>query len=165
MIFWCSFPHSPLHLHLLTPQKDTGCAGIWCQDLLSIQGITENSMWICGGRRLLKSHIIKLKVTQLCPTLYSPWTSLGLNTGVGSLSLLQGIFLTQKSNWGLLHCRQILKIHIIGRHQTKWNEYFLECLLYSHSLFNQQDEYMGNQIKARKFETEVVDSKEMPNIP
>ena len=30
------------------------------------------------------------------------------NTGVGSLSLLQGIFLTQKLNWGLLHCRQIL---------------------------------------------------------
>ena len=30
------------------------------------------------------------------------------NTGVGSLSLLQGIFLTQESNWGLLHCRQIL---------------------------------------------------------
>ena len=30
------------------------------------------------------------------------------NTGVGSLSLLQGIFLTQQSNWGLLHCRQIL---------------------------------------------------------
>ena len=30
------------------------------------------------------------------------------NTGVGSMSLLQGIFPTQKSNWGLLHCRQIL---------------------------------------------------------
>ena len=30
------------------------------------------------------------------------------NTRVGSLSLLQGIFLTQKSNWGLLHCRWIL---------------------------------------------------------
>ena len=30
------------------------------------------------------------------------------NTGVGSLSLLQGIFLTQESNWGLLHCGQIL---------------------------------------------------------
>ena len=29
------------------------------------------------------------------------------NTGVGSLSLLQGIFLIQESNWGLLHCRQI----------------------------------------------------------
>ena len=30
------------------------------------------------------------------------------NTGVGSLSLLQHIFLTQELNWGLLHCRQIL---------------------------------------------------------
>ena len=30
------------------------------------------------------------------------------NTGMGSLSLLQGIFLTQESNWGLLHCRWIL---------------------------------------------------------
>ena len=28
------------------------------------------------------------------------------NTGVGSLSLLQGIFPTQESNWGLLHCRR-----------------------------------------------------------
>ena len=30
------------------------------------------------------------------------------NTGVGSLSLLQRIFLTQESNQGLLHCRRIL---------------------------------------------------------
>ena len=30
------------------------------------------------------------------------------NIGMGSLSLLQGIFLTQGSSWGLLHCRQIL---------------------------------------------------------
>ena len=30
------------------------------------------------------------------------------NTGVGSLSLLQQIFLIQESNEGLLHCRQIL---------------------------------------------------------
>ena len=30
------------------------------------------------------------------------------NTGVDSLSLLWGIFPTQGSNWGLLHCRQIL---------------------------------------------------------
>ena len=31
-----------------------------------------------------------------------------MNMGVGSQSLLQGIFLTQKSSWGLLHCRRIL---------------------------------------------------------
>ena len=29
------------------------------------------------------------------------------NTGVGSHSILQGIFLSQGSNPGLLHCRQI----------------------------------------------------------
>ena len=30
------------------------------------------------------------------------------NAWVGGLSLFQPIFLTQESNWGLLHCRQIL---------------------------------------------------------
>ena len=40
--------------------------------------------------------------------LYSPWKSPGQNTGVGILSLLQGIFPTQRSNPGLLHCWRIL---------------------------------------------------------
>ena len=40
--------------------------------------------------------------------LYSPWNSVGQNTGVGSLSLLQGIFPTQESNPGLPHCRRVL---------------------------------------------------------
>ena len=40
--------------------------------------------------------------------LYIPWNSLGQNTGVGSLSLLQGIFPIQGSNTGLLPCRWIL---------------------------------------------------------
>ena len=40
--------------------------------------------------------------------LYSPWNSPGPNSGVGSLSLLQGIFPTQGSNPGLPHCWQIL---------------------------------------------------------
>ena len=40
--------------------------------------------------------------------LYSPWNSPGQNTGVGSLSLLQGIFPTQGSNPGLPHGRWIL---------------------------------------------------------
>ena len=38
--------------------------------------------------------------------LYSPWNPPGQNTGVGSLSLLQGILPTQGSNSGLLHCRR-----------------------------------------------------------
>ena len=39
--------------------------------------------------------------------LYSPWNSSGLNTGMDSHSLLQGIFPTQKFNQGLPHCRWI----------------------------------------------------------
>ena len=59
------------------------------------------------------------KSLQLCLTLYDPMDcSLpgssvcgdfpGKNTGVGCHFLLQGIFPTQESNLGLLHCRQIL---------------------------------------------------------
>ena len=40
--------------------------------------------------------------------LYSPWNSTGQNTGVGSLSCLQGIFPTKRLNPGLPYCRQIL---------------------------------------------------------
>ena len=40
--------------------------------------------------------------------LLCPWNSPGKNTGMGCHSLLQGIFLTQESNLGLLHCRQTL---------------------------------------------------------
>ena len=42
------------------------------------------------------------------PRLLCPWNSPGKNTGVGSYSLLQGIFLTQGLNPSLPHCRQIL---------------------------------------------------------
>ena len=61
---------------------------------------------------------VKVLVTQSCPTLcdpmdcsppfHCPWDFPGKNTGVGSHSLLQSIFLTQGLNVGLLHCRQIL---------------------------------------------------------
>ena len=57
---------------------------------------------------------VNVKVTQFCPTslgpheLSCPWNSPGQNTGVGSLSILQGIFLTQGWNPGLPSRRQIL---------------------------------------------------------
>ena len=62
-------------------------------------------IWISRGKK------VKMKVTQSCLTLcdpYSPWNSPGQNTGVGSLSLLQGIRPIQGSNLGLPHCRRIL---------------------------------------------------------
>ena len=40
--------------------------------------------------------------------LYSPWNSPGQTTGMGSCSLLQGIFPTQRSTPGLPLCRRIL---------------------------------------------------------
>ena len=49
-----------------------------------------------------------LRPQELQPTKFlCPWNSPDKNTGVGSHSLLQGIFLTQRLNLGLLHCRQI----------------------------------------------------------
>ena len=66
-----------------------------------------------------------------------PWSSPGKNTGMDCHSLLQGIFLTQGSNPGLLHCRRILYHH---SHQespritlnTEWMlkkwELFIICL-------------------------------------
>ena len=62
---------------------------------------------------LVKAMKVKVKVAQSCLTHWdpmdcSPWNSPGQNTGVGSLSLLQGIFPIQRSNPGLPHCRQIL---------------------------------------------------------
>ena len=46
--------------------------------------------------------------------LYSPWNSLGQNTGVGRLSFLQQIFPSQGLNPGFPHFRQIL-YHLIHK--------------------------------------------------
>ena len=62
--------------------------------------------------QLCESEGESLSVVRLWDTMnstaYSSWNSPGQNAGVGSLSLLQKIFPTQESNWGLLHCRWIL---------------------------------------------------------
>ena len=56
-----------------------------------------------------ESEICSVESNSLQPHgLYSLWNSPGQNTGVGSLSLLQGIFPTQGSNPRLTHCRRIL---------------------------------------------------------
>ena len=63
-----------------------GCRTKLCQN--ESLSVVSNSLWPQGQ--------------------YSPWNSPGQNTGVGSLSLLQGMFPTQGLNPGLPHCRQIL---------------------------------------------------------
>ena len=62
-----------------------------------------------GNNQVSESETCSVVSNSLWPHgLYSPWNSPGQNIGVGSLFLLKGIFLTQGSNWGLLHCRWIL---------------------------------------------------------
>ena len=73
--------------------KEVAKLGIYCN-----QGC-ETEKW--KSRSVVSDS---LRPHRLC----SPWNSPGQNTGVGSLSLLQGIFPTQGSNPGLPHCRQIL---------------------------------------------------------
>ena len=50
------------------------------------------------------------QVSHIASRFFTSWATQGKpkSTGVDSLSLLQGIFLTQESNWGLLRCRWIL---------------------------------------------------------
>ena len=67
------------------------------------------SQKVVSGKSGIRAQCASVKVAQSCLTLrphrlYSPWNSPGQNTGVGSLSLVQGIFPTQGSNPGLPHC-------------------------------------------------------------
>ena len=54
------------------------------------------------------------------PRLLCPWDSPGKSTGVGCHARLQGIFLTQRSNPGLPHCRWILYIRATREAQEHW---------------------------------------------
>ena len=70
--------------------------------------LTWNQKWVMEMQfRRYESHSVVSD--SLRPhVLYSLWNSPGQDTRVGSLSVLQGIFPTQGSNPGLLHCRRIL---------------------------------------------------------
>ena len=56
------------------------------------------------------------------------WDSPGKNTGVGSLSLFQGIFPTQGLNWSFLHCRWILYQLSYQGNPNWWLTMVLICL-------------------------------------
>ena len=80
--------------------------------VLYSRGFSRQEYWI-GLTCLPPGDLPNPGIEPRSPTLQAdslltkpPWKP--KNTGVSSLSLLQGIFLTQESNWGLLHCRWIL---------------------------------------------------------
>ena len=90
------------------------------------RSVVSDSLWSCG--------------------LYSPWNSPGQNTGVGSLSLLQGIFTTQGLNPGLLHCRWILYqlSHILKMKTVKLllsilTVFFQICIIFKNCIYKRKN--------------------------
>ena len=82
---------------------------VFCSELQSVwlrtvRNISEQSFYLT--RSVVSDS---LQPCRLQPArLLCPWDSPGKNTRVGYHFLLQGIFPTQGSNLGLLHCRQML---------------------------------------------------------
>ena len=82
--------------------------------IFNIYALKDTYMMVIQSHRLEDKYCDPNSESESCSVmsdslrphgLYSPWNSPAQNTGVGSLSLLQGIFPTQGSNPGLLHCR------------------------------------------------------------
>ena len=51
---------------------------------------------------------VQTQVSSIAGGFFTIWATKEAQDRVGGPSLLQGIFLTQESNWDLLHCRKIL---------------------------------------------------------
>ena len=83
---------------------------------------------LCWDLSEVKWKWKSLSCVRLFATPYCLWTSPGQNTGVGSLSLLKGIFLTQGPNPRLPHCRRILY-----QLNHKGSPRILECVGYPFS--------------------------------
>ena len=93
------------------------CSGWPCHSIQRVEGAASHrgpAGWNKTDFLPVNWHVLVLFFYFVCESrsvvsdslrphgLYSPWNSLGQNTGVGSLSLLHGIFPTQGSNPGLL---------------------------------------------------------------
>ena len=94
--YWSGLPF-PSPWDLANPGIKPGSPALWADALPSEP----------PGKLISESHSV-VSYSLRPHGLYSPWDSLGHNTRVGSLSLLQGIFPTQGSNPGLPYCWQIL---------------------------------------------------------
>ena len=103
-------------MRLLHPWNCPGkSTGVGCHFLL--QGIfpTQGSntgrhftIWTTREDKIESENFSVVSKSLQPHGLHSPWNSLGQNTGVGSLSLLQGNFPIQGLNPGLPHCWCIL---------------------------------------------------------
>ena len=97
--------------------------GNFKDNVSSLRGESEN--------RLVKSNSLQPH------GLYSPWNFPDKNTGVGSLSLPQGVFPTQGSNPGLLHCKVLYQLSYQGSLSERWVWYKVEVYRRLSSGFSQ----------------------------
>ena len=92
---------------------------VWYQKRINI--LKARKFVFAERKWKLLSHV-RLFAT---PMDYSPWNFPGQNTGVGSLSLLQGIFPTQGWNPGLPHWKQILYPLSYQGSPSRWNHFLM----------------------------------------
>ena len=135
-----------LYMSYYPPKKDVECTmSHILKDSSSIM-IHLGYMTDCVHTQLLSPVRLFATPWTVAHQAPCPWNSPSENTGVGGNSLLQGIFLTQESNLGLLHCRQIL--YPLSHHGNpdwliwKW----------THTVF------LGDQKKKKKLEAVKVAS-------
>ena len=113
MLCCCSTTHVKIPMGFFIETEQTTPKFVWSHKRLQA---TKETLRKKNKSHLLISHYVCYLVVsdslwpqgQLSTRLLCPWNSPGKNTGVGCHYLLEGIFLTQGSNPGLLHCRQIL---------------------------------------------------------
>ena len=111
-----------------------------------------------GGTKSLGES--ESEVAQSCPTLCDPmdtrllrpWGFLGKSTGVGCNFLLQGIFLTQGLNPGLLHCRQML--YHLSDQGSPWCTLSLGTLLFL--LYRRQISYLQRTARVHNTKEDVT---------
>ena len=101
--------------------------GVDCRLSMLTSGLNTKGKWTFSIH-----HVSEWKSLSCVQLFATSWTiqsmnSPGQNTGVGSLSLLQGIFPTQGSNLGFPHCRWIL-YHLShkGSPISSWQEVILQ---------------------------------------
>ena len=109
-------PHSQQHTRLFCPW-DSPCKNT---------GMAQSCSILCNPMEYTVHGILQARVLEWVAVPFPRgssqsryWTQVShiageppgkpKNTGVSNLSLLHGVFLTQESNWGFLHCRRILQ--------------------------------------------------------
>ena len=119
-VFWCALLSSssiPIELEQSFPTR----AGRYKMDSVNERGnknkrpdlikTLKQTEWYAHESESVRNSVVSVSLQHNEPQptrLLRPWKSPDKNTGVGCHSLIQRICLTQGSNLGLRHCRQIL---------------------------------------------------------